>query len=323
MPCSAKMPGVAGRAAAPMAALLFVALLAAAGMPLPARAAELSDHTTALFSGAGNCAFCHDQWGRGLTDKRGHAVSIATDWRGTMMAHSFKDPLWRAVMEAEVAENPNLRGFIENKCQTCHAAEARAQAQADGTNELAFAAARNSPLAGEGVGCTVCHQILATNLGTHASFTGHFTLGTNRVIFGPYTDVLTMPMQRHVDYTPQFGAQIQDSALCATCHTLFTPTLAADGKIVGEYPEQVPFLEWRNSDYARRGQHCQACHLPRLDEPIKVSSRPPWLEPRQPFWRHQFAGGNAFMLTLMAQNSDALAANANAEQFKAMIEKSR
>jgi hypothetical protein len=286
-------------------------------------AAKLSDYTTDRFSGAANCAFCHDQWRNGLTDKRGNDVSIATDWRATMMAHSSKDPLWRAVMEAEVTENPSLRGFIEDKCQTCHAPLAHTQAHADGTNELAFADSRTWALAREGVACTLCHQIQATNLGTHASFSGHYTIGTNRVIYGPYDDVLTMPMQRHVDYTPEHGAQTQDSALCATCHTLFTPALAADGKVIGEYPEQVPFLEWRNSDYARKGQHCQDCHLPRLDELIKVSSRPPWLEPRQPFWRHQFAGGNAFMLSLLANNAESTAPNADADQFKAMIEKSR
>jgi hypothetical protein len=286
-------------------------------------ATELSNYDSSLFSGAGNCAFCHDQWRNGLTDKRGRDVSIGTDWRATMMAHSSKDPLWRAVMEAEVLENPSLRSFIEDKCQTCHAPLAHTQAHADGTNKLAFADSRTWALAREGVACTLCHQIQATNLGTHASFTGHYTIGTNRVIYGPYDDVLTMPMQRHVDYTPEHGAHTQDSALCATCHTLFTPALAADGRIIGEYPEQVPYLEWRNSDFARQGRHCQDCHLPRLNEPIKVSSRPPWLEPRKPFWRHQFAGGNAFMLSLMATNAAAIHPNAEADQFQAMIEKSR
>jgi hypothetical protein len=301
----------------------WIRLLAFSLTVLRTTAAELSDYTTPVFSGAGNCAFCHDQSGRGLTDKRGKDVSIATDWRATMMAHSFKDPFWRATMEAEVAENPKLRSFIENKCQTCHAPVARAQAYADGTNELGFAAAKSSPLAAEGVACTLCHQIQAKNLGTAASFTGHFTIGTERRIFGPYEDVVTMPMRHHVDYTPAFGAHTQDSKLCATCHTLFTPALAADGKVIGEFPEQVPYLEWRNSDYARRGQQCQDCHLPRLDEPIKISSRPPWLDPRQPFWRHQFAGGNAFMLSLLTGNAETLDANADSEQFKSMIAKSR
>ena len=283
-------------------------------------AAELASFETPWFSGAGNCAFCHDPWSPGRANT---GATLATDWRGTMMAHSFKDPLWRAVMEAEVKERPALKSFIENKCQTCHAPLAHKQAHADGTTELPFAAAQASPLAGEGVGCTLCHQIQSGNLGTPASFSGHFLIGTNREIFGPYHDVLTMPMQRHVDYTPKFGAHVQDSALCATCHTLFTPILDNAGKIVGELPEQTPYLEWRNSDYARRGQHCQACHMPRLDEAVKVSSRPPWLEPRTPFWKHQFVGGNAFMLQMLADSSRQLDANANAKQFEPLIEKTR
>ena len=294
-------------------------ILAAASLS----AAELSDYTTPIFSGAANCAFCHDQWGRGLTDRQGADVSIAKDWRGTMMAHAFKDPFWRATMEAEVAENPRLREFIEDKCQKCHAPAARTQKVSDGAAELAFSTARKSELASEGVGCTVCHQIQAGNLGEYSSFTGGYEIGTDREIFGPYKDVITMPMQRHVDYTPGFGAQIKDSALCATCHTLFTPILAADGKVSGEFPEQVPFLEWRNSEYPRRKQHCQDCHFERLDETIRVSSRPPWLQGRKPFWRHQFVGGNAFMISLFAGNATDLETNADAEQFQPLIEKTR
>ena len=286
-------------------------------------AVELASFETPRFSGAGNCAFCHDPWNAGRAGQPDEAAVLASDWRATMMAHSFKDPLWRAVMEAEVKERPELKSFIEDKCQTCHAPIARNQAHADKTNELTFAAALSSPLAGEGVGCTLCHQIQAGKLGTLASFSGHFEIGTNRHIFGPYDDVLTMPMQRHVNYTPMFEAHVQDSALCATCHTLFTPILDEIGKVVGEFPEQVPYLEWQNSDYARRGKHCQDCHMPRMDEAVKVSARPPWLDPRAPFWKHQFVGGNAFMLQLLADNAKRLDANASARELEPMIEKAR
>jgi hypothetical protein len=302
------------RIASTLGALLAGATLASA---------ELGNIETPLFSGAGNCAFCHDPWDAERAGQAGEAAVLATDWRATMMAHAFKDPLWRAVMEAEVKERPELRSFIENKCQTCHAPLARLQAHAEGTNELAFSAAMASPLDGEGVGCTLCHQIQPANLGTPASFSGHFLIGTNREVFGPYHDVFTMPMQRHVNYTPKFGAHVQNSALCAACHTLFTPILDHTGKIVGEFPEQTPYLEWRNSDYARRGQHCQDCHMARMEEAVKVSSRPPWLDPRAPFWKHQFVGGNAFMLQLLAAHAKQLDTNANPRQFETMIEKTR
>lgn len=299
-----------------VALVIIVAVL----LSQPLLAVELGDFTTPLFSSAGNCAFCHDPWTPGDTRS---GAPLATDWRATMMAHSFKDPLWRATMEHEVKENPKLKSFIENKCLTCHAPMARTQAAADGTNELSFADALNSPLANEGVSCTLCHQIQDSNLGTHASFTGHYQIGTNRLIFGPYKDVVTMPMQHHVDYTPVHGAHVQDSKLCATCHTLFTPILDGEGAVVGEFPEQTPYLEWQNSAYALDGKHCQDCHMPRVDTPVKVASRPPWVDKRSPFWKHQFVGGNAFMLDFLADNAKSLKPNAEPKQLRAMAERAR
>jgi hypothetical protein len=104
---------------------------------------------------------------------------------------------------------------------------------------------------------------------------------------------------------------------------LFTPIVDEAGKPVGEFPEQVPYLEWSHSEYAQQGKHCQDCHMPRLDTPVKVSSRPPWLEGREPFWKHQFVGGNAFMLELLADSAKALQANAEPRQLRAMAQHAR
>jgi hypothetical protein len=60
-----------------------------------------------------------------------------------------------------------------------------------------------------------------------------------------------------------------------------------------------------------------------MDEAVKVSARPPWLDPRAPFWKHQFVGGNAFMLQMLANSSQRLDANASARQFEPMIEQAR
>jgi len=285
--------------------------------------AGLTSWTTSLFSGAGNCTFCHDQSGQALTDAQGESVSITEDWRGTMMSHASKDPLWRAVLKAEVLANPKSKAFIEDKCQTCHAPMSRTQHKHDGKGEFGFAEAKRAPLSGEGVGCTLCHQIQPDHLGEPASFSGHYEIRPTRQIFGPYEDVLTMPMQRHVDYTPEFGRHVQDSALCATCHTLYTPILGPDGDVRGRFPEQTPYLEWSESEYARRGRHCQDCHMERRDEPIQISARPPWLGKRQPFWRHRFVGGNAFMLQLMAAREKAIEPNAPAETLAATVSRAK
>ena len=52
--------------------------------------------------------------------------------------------------------------------------------------------------------------------------------------------------------------------MCATCHTLYTHPLDEDGNEIGEFPEQVPYLEWLHSEYASDGtdpRSCQDCHM--------------------------------------------------------------
>lgn len=39
------------------------------------------------------------------------------------------------------------------------------------------------------------------------------------------------------------GRHLQSSELCATCHTLYTHALGPGGEVIGELPEQVPYLE--------------------------------------------------------------------------------
>ena len=275
----------------------------------------LTETESSLFSGSGNCAFCHDQWSGALLDSRGNNVSISGDWQAAMMAHSFLDPLWRARMEAEVADRPELREFIEDKCMTCHAPMARTQFRHDEHRALTLDKALQMELAHDGVSCTLCHQIQAGNLGEESSLDGGYVIGDERQIFGPYTNVVTGPMRNHVDYTPGFGAQVQDSGLCATCHTLFTPIPDEQGNAAGQFPEQVPYLEWRNSRYSAAGRHCQDCHMPRLDEPIRITARPPWIGTREPFWRHTFLGANTFMLKVLADPEQGLSGQAESEQY--------
>jgi hypothetical protein len=103
------------------------------------------------------------------------------------------------------------------------------------------------------------------------------------------------------------GSHTRDSALCATCHTLFTPTLDGDGTIVGTLPEQTPYLEWEHSSFGDgvgEDRSCQQCHMPAASGGVVVSNRPGGrvLVPRQPFRQHQFVGANAFMLDLLASH---------------------
>jgi hypothetical protein len=276
-----------------------------------------------LFAGSGRCTLCHETNGDALLDDHGNDVSPTSNWSSTMMANAFRDPLFQAKIETEIARHPQLQAVIEDECLTCHAPMARTEALYDGAEMYSLAEARESNLAQDGVSCTLCHQIQPANLGTLASFSGHYEIHDTRDIFGPYDDVDPTTMQQAVNYTPQFGEHMLGSTLCATCHTLFTPFIDDEGMVGGEFPEQVPYFEWLNSVYASgpEAQSCQECHMPILDEAIQISTRPSDVPERSPFFQHHFVGGNAFMVRLIRDNAEDLGARAQFNDFTKTIER--
>ena len=297
------------------ALILMPSCLAALVFVLQLPALSLSAE---LFSTAQVCAFCHTSGNQALIDSRGNDLSIFRDWGSTMMANSFRDPLFRAKLESEEKRNPSLSGIIEDKCLTCHAPMARTQFRRDGNAVYTLAEAEHSDLAADGVSCTLCHQILSDALGEQESFSGGYMMDHRREIFGPYSQILAQPMLHHTGYLPRYGPQAGESELCATCHTLFTPYFNDDGTVAGTFPEQTPYLEWLNSDFssAEQRRSCQDCHMPEIKEYIKITNRPPWYRVGQaPFWQHHFVGGNSFIIAMLAANDEALGAAAGQHQF--------
>ena len=239
-----------------------------------------------------------------------------------MMANASKDPFWQAKVNSEVVRNPALSAIIEGKCATCHTPMARIQATSDGNpvglldeGFLNPTHALNHP-AMDGVSCTLCHQIQNVNLGELESFSGQYTIDTatiapDRLIFGPFPNPIQNMMRGNVGFTPVQGIHISESGLCATCHTLYTPYVDASGNVIGEFPEQTPYLEWENSVYSNNGAEgktCQQCHMPKAPGAVIISNRPrgrPPL-PRSPFGLHYFVGGNTFMLNVLKSYIDEL-----------------
>src|SRR5207245_461612 len=114
-------------------------------------------------------------------------------------------------------------------------------------------------LARDGVSCTVCHRILADGLGTSLSYTGQFKLSDYpKLIYGPYDDVNSLPMQNSLGLTPQYADHIRQSKLCGSCHTVFVPVLDVDKQYTAQqfnhpeasFHEQTTYFEWRNSIYS-------------------------------------------------------------------------
>ncbi|MBN2815362.1 MAG: hypothetical protein JXQ67_01665 [Campylobacterales bacterium] len=298
--------------------------------PLLQSTLENTSFTSTHFSGSQNCATCHNT----IKDINQEDVSIESDWAGTMMANSSKDPLWRAKVASELKRNPKIEDVINDKCTKCHAPMANYEAHYisdeikifdDGflnPQNLHFNEAMN------GVSCSLCHQIDATNLGTLDGFSGHYTINSNREMYGQYGDsndtaINQTPMQNTLNYTPTYAQHITESKMCAACHNLKTPFVDANGDVnsttpESEFPEQMPYTEWEHSDFnSTTPKSCQECHMQRADG-VVISNRPDngSLPARDNFARHNFVGGNKLMLDILNQNRTALGVNPNANFTK-------
>jgi hypothetical protein len=277
------------------------------------------------FATSGDCIACHS----GLRTAAGDDVSIGFDWRATMMANSARDPYWQAAVRRETLDHPEAAAEIEDTCSTCHMPMARFDAAAAGRSGEVFAnLVPDAPAherAFDGVSCSVCHQIDAANLGDRSSFDGGFRIDTGaamgaRPLFGPYAVEAgrASVMRSSARFVPSEAVHIRESALCATCHTLYTK---APGVAEGaELPEQVPYEEWLHSDY-RDTRSCQSCHMPAVAGAAPISSV--LGQPREGVARHAFRGGNAFMLGILNKYRDELGVRALPQELDAAIRETR
>lgn len=291
----------------------------ASATPLPDPMAELPPSQSAqteTFRTADNCAICHlAATSDAMRDAAGRDVSQARLWRSSMMRFSARDPIYLAAFAHEIESIPAAQASLEAICTRCHAPAASHELSRTGEH-LTFEALTSGTrpvdvLGREGVTCTMCHQIGPEGLGTEASFTGGFVIGEERLIFGPHADPDGSPMVTQSGFTPVEADHLGDSGACASCHTVITRAFDDAGEVVGPpFPEQVPYLEWRNSEYAIGGPReasCQDCHTPPTDldgAPIEtvIANRPATLEARSPYARHTFRGANSYGLGLIAAN---------------------
>ncbi len=121
--------------------VLGIALMAStpAMPPPPTRAPEAEYVPEAgnddLFRTSDRCIACH----KGVSTSAGLDVSIAYDWRASMMANSARDPYWQAAVRRELIDHPEAAAAIEDKCSRCHMPMASVTAQADGRAGTVFA----------------------------------------------------------------------------------------------------------------------------------------------------------------------------------------
>jgi hypothetical protein len=248
-----------------------------------------------------------------------------------MMANAARDPYWLAAVRAEVLDNPRIEETIEDKCSTCHLPMARFTAvQNDGTGMILDGGfidpdSELHALAIDGVSCTLCHQVQADNFGGSSSYSGNFMIDAEippgqRPAFGPYP--VDQPqasiMQGVSGFIPVESRHIEQSELCATCHTVYTPYVDSSGQTRGEFPEQMTYLEWFNSAY-QLTDTCQDCHMPQAEGGVRLSATGG--EPRSPFAKPSFVGGNSYMLSILEAFGEDMGVTASTEHLEDTIER--
>ncbi|WP_290596195.1 MULTISPECIES: multiheme c-type cytochrome [unclassified Archaeoglobus] len=255
-------------------------------------------HKEELFTTSTTCSKCHDR----LIDVSGRDVSIYSDWQQSIHSNAAVDPYFLAKLSSETAEFPELKDEIEAECARCHMPLASAQAASEGFKLTVSEGLREDyefhDFAIEGVSCTICHQIENRDLGKESSFSGHYVIDfttkkPQRKIYGPFDPSWPELMAGASGYRPVKGEVVERAELCAICHTLYTPTIE-NGKVIGTFPEQTPFLEWLNSIYSQNIT-CQMCHM--KAGKAKVTTMPK-NAPLRDMKAHYFVGANVQILKI-------------------------
>ena len=306
-----------------LAAAVAVACSLVVGATSIAMRAAAPKASAPQFHTSDRCVACHN----GLLTSSGEDVSIGFDWRASIMANSARDPYWQASVRRETMDHAESDAAIQDECAICHMPIVRYEAKARGDHAQVFA---HLPIGGvddpvakqaaDGVSCSVCHQIGTAKLGTPESYNGGFVVeapadANARPEYGPYE---IEPGHRRImlssteGYQPTQAKHIRESELCATCHTLITQALGPGGKAIGSLPEQVPYQEWRHSDYVNT-QSCQVCHMPQVGQPAPITRV--FGTPRDGVSRHVFVAANFFMQRMLNRYRDALGVNALPEEL--------
>lgn len=283
---------------------------------------EFTLDTSLLFPHSNSCSGCHgfDVNGHASLTADGQDVNVHDDWSATLMANAAKDPFWRAKVSHEILVNPAHSAELQTKCTSCHAPQGHYTAILRGADHYSMADLLADTIGLDGVSCGACHMQSTEQLGFLNS--GNLRFDTNRVMYGPFEIPFSAPMIQYVGFEPLYSEHINDAGICAGCHTLITQTVDLQGNFTGQdFVEQATYHEWLNSDYDPGNVSCQECHMPRLEEPIVISSNYLFLEGREPFGQHELVGANTAMLKIMKEHREALDITATEAAFEETIAK--
>jgi hypothetical protein len=218
-----------------------------------------------------SCTNCHGGYAA--------AVEPGFNWKGSMMAHAARDPLFYAAL---AIANQDAAGSGD-LCIRCHTPKGWLEGRSVPPDGSALTAADR-----DGVTCAFCHNLVKpTPLGVNpypadslytattyeldqqylmtlldippAAGSGMYVVDANDTRRGPYSDIASP--QHLMGYSPFH----RDAALCGTCHDVSNPALSRDSTGVyvlngndsaapsfdpsTHFPVERTYSEWRMSAY--------------------------------------------------------------------------
>ena len=179
------------------------------------------------------CAGCH--------------TGIHKQWKGSMHAAAFIDPVFQALWKIGEIETD---GLTRNLCGGCHGAVGVM------SNELTFKDGEfQAPaIAKEGVHCDLCHTITASSFADTPNYepgNASFVASPGSVKRGPRGD------SESPYHDTAFSELHTSSLFCANCHQVFHP--------VNNFHIERTYDEWKYSIYAQNDIQCQDCHMMPVD----------------------------------------------------------
>ncbi len=214
-------------------------------------------------------------------------------WRQTAHANSFRAPWYLK----NVNQLINEKGVQYSRhCEGCHNPVALL------SGDLSQGMPKKRPFEDEGVTCSVCHSIVATD----TTGTGSYILGTPAVLVDEQGAPITRPVSdaeilAHLDrHSKAVMRPLYKSAeFCAACHKAAIPHTLDDYKWLRAF---TVYDEWQGASFTKQSPlpfyrkdnalTCQSCHMPR--EPLAPAAKDPGAKDNQ-LATHRWLGGQTLI----------------------------
>ncbi len=216
----------------PLAIAIPVALTLA--VPSEIQQPGTQPREVSTLDGVSNCDNCHGGYAA--------AVEPARNWRGSMMAHAARDPVFWAAMA--VAEQ-DFAG-VGDVCLRCHTPRAWLDGRAEPPDGSALTSADS-----DGVECAICHQLVNPDDSEHigvqnAPFLAHDEQSPKTGYYGSGMMVMWDGNERLGPYGTTFARHDvlqsrlhRSEDICGVCHDVSNPAI---GDLSPNNGAQVPLL---------------------------------------------------------------------------------